>query len=202
MDVINEIVWHSFLMLLWAGSVIAIFLGAGLLWVPQTVGKVNGYLARWIDTKAPQASLDRPHRLERQIYRHHRIVGLLLCLGAIFVFYRFLLSPIKPKIAILLVNDVLGLFDALSAMFVIGSVLAASIGIIMFFKPSMLREIESGANQWISVDKLFSFFSAPSFSLDRHVLKRRKIFGCVLLAAGLYVAVLLGWLLINNQWRL
>jgi hypothetical protein len=202
MDILKEIVWHSFLWLLWGGSLVAILTGAGLLAFPAGVERLNKFLARWIDTEAVQTGFDRPRWAERYVYRHHRIFGPLLFLGSIFVLYKFLFFPIKARVALLLTNDVFRLFDAAAAFFIIVSVLGAVIGLTVTFRPSMLREFEDIANRWISTDYILRFFNEPRFTLDAHAFAHRKVTAVFLILGGIYVALLLGKVLFAGQWQL
>jgi hypothetical protein len=202
MDIVNDIVWHSFLFLLWIGSVLAILLGAGLLLAPMHVEKVNRFFGRWIDTRTIETEFDRPRLTERYIYRHHRIFGTVFFAGAVTTLYCFLLSPTRDRAAMLLSPDTFGLFDAGMAFLIIGNVLAAVIGAIVFFRPSLLREFEDVANQWISTDRVVRFFNKPQRSFDNYVLRHRRAIGIGLIVAGLYISFFLGNLLLFGQWRL
>jgi hypothetical protein len=202
MDIVNDILWHSFLLFLWMGSMLAALVGAGLLFAPAQVERINRYFAQWIGARNIGMEMDRPRSTERYIYRHHRVAGALVFSGAVVVIYRFLLAPARERMALLAAPDMFGLLDAGIAFLVIGNVLAAAIGLIVFFRPSMLREFEDVANQWISTDKVTRFFNRPQFLLDRFVMQHRCLFGAGLVIAGLGVCCLLGKLLFSGQWHL
>lgn len=202
MDLINDIAWRAFLIFLWMGSVAAVLLGVGLLAAPETVERINQRLGRWIDTDKVEAEFDRPRWTERYVYKHHRVFGAFLFLGSLVVLYRFLLTPIKEELKPFLVKDVLGIFDALAAVFIIGAVLAMLIGWVMMLRPSMLREFESVANRWISTDWVGRFFNTSHRSFDRFAFSNRKWVGGVLLIVGTYIAIVLGYLLLRGNWRL
>lgn len=202
MDIVNDIAWHSFLFFLWIGSVLAISVGAGLLFAPEHVERINRFFGRWIDTRHLEIEIDRPRSTERYIYRHHRIAGAIFFVGASIVLYRFLLSPAKERIASLLAPDMFGLFDAGIAFLVITNVCAAMIGLIVFFRPSMLREFERQANRWISTERVTRVFNKPQFLLDQYVLRHPQLVGGVFIVAGGAVSFLLGKLLLMGQWHL
>lgn len=200
MNIINEIAWHSLILFLWSGSGLGVVVGFGLLFAPETLERVNTYLMRWIDTHKIEAELDRPRWMERFVYRHHRLIGGALFCGSVFIIYKFLLRPLRQKFAFFAINDVFGLLDAAIALFVISGVLGAMIGLIMAGKPSLLRELETAANRWISTDKLNEAFNKMHFSLDRIMLRHRKAAGLTLIAVSSYVCYVLGVLLLNGNW--
>lgn len=202
MDIVNDIAWHSFLLFLWGGSVLAVVVGAGLVFAPARVERINRFFGRWIDTRHFEMEIDRPRSTERYIYRHHRITGAIFFLGASVVLYRFLLSPARERMAHLLAPDTFGLFDAGIAFLVITNVFAAIIGLIVFFRPSMLREFEQHANRWVSTESLTRVFNTPQFLLDQYVLRYPRLIGLAFIVAGGGVSFLLGKLLLLGQWHL
>jgi hypothetical protein len=202
MDIVNDIAWHSFLFFLWAGSVLAVLVGVGLVFAPAHVERINRFFGRWIDTRHFEMEIDRPRSTERYIYRHHRIAGAIFFLGASVVLYRFLLSPARERMARLLAPDMFGLFDAGIAFLVITNVCAAMIGLIVFFRPSMLREFEQHANRWISTEGVAHVFNKPQFLLDQYVLRHPRLVGLVFIIAGGGISFLLGKLLLLGQWHL
>jgi hypothetical protein len=202
MDIVNDILWHSFVLFLWLGSMLAVLVGAGLLFAPTQVDRINRYFAQWIATQNIGVAMDRPRSTERYIYRHHRVAGALVFVGSALVIYRFLLAPARERMALLAAPDMFGLLDAGIGFLVIGNVLAAAIGLMVFFRPSMLREFEDVANRWISTEQATRFFNRPQFLLDQFVLQHRRLFGAGFIVAGLAVCCLLGKLLFSGQWHL
>jgi len=200
MDILLEVLMHSLLLILWGGSVIGAIVGAGMLFVPTHTFRINEYFSRWVDTTAIAAELDRPRWSERFFYRHHRWTGAGLMLGGAFVLYQYLLAHVMRKVIVFLKGDVYGVVDALSAVVVIGAVLALFIGLILFGRPSLLREVEAAANQWISTERMLLKFNGMNFSFDRYAVVHRKAVGTFLLLGGIYAACLLGKLLLRSDW--
>lgn len=201
MDILYEIAWRSALLFLWIGSALALLLGVGLLLAPARTERINRFFARWIDTRKIESELDRPRWTERFVYRHHRIVGAFILSGSVFVVFQFLLRPFRQRIAPLAAHDMFGLLDATVAFFIIGGVLGALIGLIILFKPSLLRELEGEANRWVSTEKFTRAFNAMYFSFDEKVMRHRRLSGLFLAGAGAYVFVILGRLLMKGYLR-
>lgn len=200
MDIINEILWRSLVIFLWMGGAVAIAVGLAFLFAPAKVERINRFFARWVDTSRIEAELDRPHWTERFVYRHHRLAGTLLVAGSFFVLYKFLVHPAQKKISMGAAIDLLGLWEAMVALFVICGVLGAAIGMIMLGKPSLLREIEAASNKWISTDKVTQAFNQMHFFFDEGIFSYRKPVGVFLILAGSYIFFRLGMVLLNGHW--
>jgi hypothetical protein len=202
MDIVNDIVWLSFLLFIWSGSVAAILIGISMLIAPGKTTEINRYFSRWFSTHKGEEVLDRPRWLERHLYRYHRLVGVALLAGSLFVLHAFLLRPIRQKISSLPINDVLDLLDAGVALFVIGGVVGAIVGGIMLFKPSLLRDIEAASNRWTSSKELMDAFNRTHMMLDPSLSGRRTWIAAILILGGGYVLVRLGTVLLVGKWQL
>lgn len=202
MDIFSEILMRSILLFLWTGSLAGALVGVGMLLLPTQTIRLNQYFCRWIDTAELGTELDRPRWAERFFYRYHRWTGVGLGLGGAFVLYMFLLAHVMHGVSVFLKNDIYGLLDAFSAIVVIGGVLAVFIGFIMYARPSLLRELEAAANQWISTDGLLNAFNSMHLSFDSYVVRYRKMAGAFLLGGGLYACAALGHLLLRGDWKL
>jgi hypothetical protein len=201
MDIVNDIVWHSFVLFLWIGSALAILVGIGIWLAPDKTGRINQYFSRWIDTYRLQAALDRPRWTERFMYRHHRLIGGLMLGGALFVLYKFLLTPLKGKISSLTGTDVFGLIDATAAVLTIGAVLGAALGLVMITRPSLLRDLEKASNHWVSTQGFDHIVNRRPVDVDKYAFRYNRVTGLFLILSGLYVFVILTNLLLRGDWR-
>lgn len=192
MDVIRDVLLRSFLILLCAGSIAGVLIGAGILLKSERIVFLNQYFSRWISANKIQEQLDRPRWTERFFYRHHRLVGGVLFVGAIFVLYVFLFGSRTRRIYAAITPGNWWLMDALVGALLGGSVLAALVGIIVLAKPSLLREIEKSANRWISTEGVVRFFDGIRNYFDQQILRHRKIAGVFMIIGGLYILIVLG----------
>ncbi|MFC7513955.1 hypothetical protein ACFQUU_02945 [Herbaspirillum sp. GCM10030257] len=202
MDLFNDIVWRSMLLLIWGGSVIAVLLGLGLLIAPAQTEKINCYWSRWIDMGLVNKTIGKPGQLERWAYRHHRIVGISILFGSLYVLNAFLLRSGRMKMERLASTDPFGLVDAVWVFFVIAGVLSAFFGAVIAFKPSILRDLEVALNKSVSLNNLFAQYSRFYFVVDKYFFQGRKFPAFALIACGLYVFIRLGGVLLGGDWRL
>ncbi|MEX0914477.1 MAG: hypothetical protein WDZ60_01170, partial [Wenzhouxiangellaceae bacterium] len=86
---------------------------------------------------------DRPRRIERFVYRHHRLFGTAIVLGALLYLWRIasigLLWPSAGHSAWL---------SGLPALTVL-HLLVLPFGTVMLIRPSLLKRIEQTSNRWI-----------------------------------------------------
>jgi hypothetical protein len=202
MDIVNDIIWRSTLLFLWGGALLAVVVGLCLLVMPGWVQKVNSLLAHRFETESLTSALDRPRRLERYVYRHHRIAGYSLFAGSAFVIFKFLLQRNRLQFEAIAANDTFGLLDAGIAIIVIVAVLGAAIGLIMATKPSLLRDLEAASNQWVSIGKLAKIHKMQHLKIGNMMFVSRHLLGVFLITGGGYVALTLGNLLFSGHWQL
>jgi hypothetical protein len=79
------------------------------------------------------------------------------------------------------------LFDPLVLIILLGACLALFISLFILFRPSLLREFEQGANQWISLRKTLP----ESTKVVEFTLRYAQQVGVFLLLGSLYTWILL-----------
>ena len=197
MNIVKNILWQFFVLAVCTGSVASVLLGVTLLLKPDIIERLNQYLARWVSPEKVSEQLDRPRWIERYFYRHHRLVGSVLLIGAGFVLYIFLFRYSAQKVVGMIPHRYLGFYELLVTLLQVGSTLAALVGIIVLIRPSMLRTIEKASNHWISTGPAVRFFDGMHHSVDRLVLQHRKVAGGIMIVGGLFIIISLAPLL----WR-
>jgi hypothetical protein len=158
-----EIVWltQALLVALALGLAASFIVGALLLSRPRVLFAVNRSLSRWIDTTYIIRYLEQPRTLERHFYRHHRLLGSAIVLGAGYVLLRWAL--VYDAAAFLAALDIQGarqldwLVRALEFIVVLVHALALGLGAVILVRPSLLKALEHKANRWhtgFSLEKL------------------------------------------------
>lgn len=135
------------------GLTLALAVGVLLLARPEALFALNARLSRWVDTRATFGVLDQPRHLERFFYRHHRVLGVLIVLGASYVLWRWAFSYDRSEMmAVLGRRWVTAGLDwipaAVEAVLVTLHVVVLVLGALIMFRPSMLKGVERAANRW------------------------------------------------------
>ncbi|NKB38807.1 MAG: hypothetical protein GKR93_16875 [Gammaproteobacteria bacterium] len=177
--------------LFWLGVCIALF-GGLLLLAPSYAIRLSQSLNRWVSTETFFQVLDKPHNHDRYFYRWHKVLGLLLLLASLYIFYMmFFQTNIESAAALAPIfkqNEMNEwLYEALKIFFIGVSILIGIIGVIVMLRPSALKSMEEKANRWFhtgeSLQKLDSQFVIPENILPGNV----RLFGSLVLLGGVYI---------------
>jgi hypothetical protein len=135
------------------GLTLALVVGVLLLARPQALFALNQRLSRWVDTRQTFNALDQPRHLERFFYRHHRALGAMIAAGAGYVLWSWAFAYERADvIAILGPRWVTAGLDWVPAALEVavvalhGAIFA--VGVLVFFRPSLLKGLERTANRW------------------------------------------------------
>ena len=174
------------------GGVVTLCIGLCILISPALVARAGRAVNRWISTDALFRRLDASTLTERAFYRHHRVSGVLLVLGAGFVIYQFAVginySALFGRAMIMGSHAAAAwLARALGFIAIVFSAVAFCLGAVVFFRPSLLKRLEQRANTWFATDdslkSLDEQFNAP----ERLFLRNPRLVGLLVALASLYV---------------
>ena len=178
-------------------GMVILLLGIVLVAVPDRVRNASRGLDRWISTELFFRTMDKPHNLERSFYHHHRLFGVLIMLGALYVLYALTLPvDVDTVIASLPVikNQVLSSWVYSSARYVLIGMNAVIVlaGAVILFRPSLLKAMETYANRWITSDKPVQQLN-QSHAIPEHIFPRNiRLFGVAVTLAGVYIMLATG----------
>lgn len=149
--ILSDIMFDSGYLFIIVGSIIALIFGLALIFMPATALKLNA------------KSNNNLIKSEPFFYRHAKVNGSILILGSLFIFYTlvtfnfnmlipYLPGQISPSVC-------KWLSQAGQLFFYIGSAFILVFGLIVFIRPSLMKNIETIANRWLSIPPIFSFLS-------------------------------------------
>lgn len=191
---VKEIWLSTLLWFLALGSVAGLFVGAALIVRPGWVAQMGKYTNRWISTRNPYRELERWIELDNWFYQHHRVSGGLLLAGAVWSIVFFITSFDKhryladlSKVIHIPTQLIAGLLDAFVLMSMLGTLFAALISLLLLLRPSLLREFDQFASQWISMRRTLKPMEMSRFSLDGYVSRNTHLAGFFLLFGSLYI---------------
>jgi len=198
----DAVLLRSLVLLLLLGSVAGLLAGALLLWRPYWLAALSKHANRWISTRQIGRPLDLSVNVDNWFYRYGHVSGTLLLAGAVYLIYMFTVhfgrADLLASLAKMhLVDAVLlkPLQDTLVLIFLAGAMLALLVGLSLLFRPSMLRNLELGANQHISLRQWFKPMEMQHVKLDQLVFRHVRLTAVLLLCGSLYTLVALAfWL--------
>lgn len=191
-SVIEMMLWRDLAIFLLIFASLGLVLGALLVLRPQAFVALSRFANQWVSLRHVNRLLDKTISIERWFYRHHRVMGIVIMLGAIyFLVYFFwhydkarLLLYLSPYLATPLLEVLL---DALLVMAKLTGGLAWLAGLIICLRPSLLRGIEKKSNRWLSVRHATKAFDVSRTGVDEWVLQHTRATGYVLLLSSLYL---------------
>ncbi|MBI1175527.1 MAG: hypothetical protein GC139_09730 [Sideroxydans sp.] len=199
---VEQVEIHSALIFLGVAGAIGLLAGAILIIRPHWLKRLGEYANRWISTRKFESVLDRIFNIEKWFYQHHRISGSLMLAAACWIVIYFVGYFDKNHFVAMLPGNIRaprelleGFLDGAVLIFLAGAVFAAIIGLFLLLRPSLLREFEHGANQWISTRRALEVLERPHNTLDQYVARNVRLFGLLLLLGSLYIiGALVFWL--------
>ncbi len=194
-SLLSEILFEASMWFIITGAVIALLFGLGLLFAPQATLAFNNKINTRISLRKPTKAIETSIRTEPYFYRHARITGSLLVIGAAFVLYTlnnfnsFALIPYLPKSISPLAWEWLlqagEIFLYFSCSFILG------FGLVVLIRPSALKNFEQKANHWISTRKHFAKMSTDINIANKLVNAYPRVFGTILALFAMLVLFLL-----------
>jgi hypothetical protein len=189
---IQNLLWRDMAIFLLFGATLGMLLGLLLIFRPRFVERLNRVANRWVSTRHLNGWLDRSVSIEHWFYRHHRAAGIAVVLGATYIFFHFgilfdkasVLEHLNGRLPVRLLG---GLLDALVLASLVGGTVAFIVGLFLWLRPSMLRGMEQGANQWISSRRATRMLDIPRGQVDSFIARHAQRVGWLLLVGSIYL---------------
>lgn len=178
------------------GSIVAIIVGAMMVFSSQHFQRISALLNRWVSTRNFDKSLESSYSVDPWLYRYHRQAGAALLLGVLYILYYFVVQLDRDAaIQVIAKNThyppslLIALLDAGVLIALLGAMAALFVGLFLMLRPSLLRGFESGANQWVSMRKALKPLEVQHDVLGKWVDRHLRQFGLFLMLGGVYVFV-------------
>lgn len=132
-------------------------------------------------------TLNRQFRMERLLYHHHRITGLVvIAVALVFIFQGWRVGLFTRS------EELTETWRILWWLLVAGNLLNLVVGLVILLRPSMLKPIEAWANRWFGL-KLYG----SGYLINLHPRLRGLIITLIgtvaLVGLGMLLAEQLGW---------
>lgn len=193
-----SVIWTIF-EYLWLIGLFATF-AAGLLAAvaPKLFIKLNRAASTWVNApffngKSP----DQMHNIDHVLYRYHVVVGALMVLAALLMFYLLFFrieAGVNPSL-----RDPYAIAEAfwleLSTGIVVTGVCLSTVvgllaGLMMLTAPDFLKKLDSWCNRWISTQGVSDYIERSVFNLDRWGESHTRIYGLLVLSLSALIVVI------------
>lgn len=198
----DTVLMRSLVLFLLLGSFAGLLAGMALLLRPEWLQRISKFSNRWVSTRQMGRSLEQEMNIDHWFYRYGHLSGTILLAMAVYIVYMLTTHIVRADVLaglakMHLVQTALlePLLDTLVLIFLAGAMLAIIVSLFLIFRPSMLRELEFGANQNISLRQSLKPMEVQRGNLDQLVFGNVQLVGAVLLCGSLYtLVVLIFWL--------
>ena len=197
-SMLSEIFFDATFLFVIVGTFIALIFGLGLIFAPTTTLKFNEKINTRISLREKTKSIETPIKSEPFFYKHSKVSGAILVFGSLFVLYTlttfnaYTLVPHLPKSISPATWD--WLIQAGQIFFFISCTFILLFGIVIFIRPSLVKNFEQTANHWISTRQRFSKMSSDINTVNTIVNIYPRIFGSFI---TLFSLIILFFLLPN-----
>lgn len=198
MPIIENILLHTLLNILLIGSTAGLLVGAILILRPHWLARASLFTNRWISTRQFDRVLESSVKLDPWFYRYRRLSGILTLAGSLYILYFFTVHLDKAFAIAGLAKQfrvptayISALFDPLVLIAMLGATFALFVSLFVLFRPSLLREFEKTANQWVSLRSAMKPLELPHSNVDEYTFRHTQQVGVLLILGSVYTLVLL-----------
>ena len=198
----SGIVLQTMLISLLIGAAFALLAGLLLIFNSEQAFRISERLNRWVSTRAALRPLEEHHSISRPLYRMHRVVGVLICAGALYSLV--VLGSTYGETAIMKSLSGLGparfnswTAESLRIILLTGNLGALVFGLVFIVRPSALKSLETWADRRISARKSTKPLEEIHLSADRFVRAHPRLAGILVILGSLYVLANLGYALLR-----
>lgn len=198
----SQILQQSIFVFLLIGSIFALAGGLLLIFKSEAAFRIGDRLNRWVSTRGAMRRLEESHSISRPLYRMHRLVGTLICAGALYALV--VLGTPYGEMAITKSLATLGpprfaswISDSLRLTLLVGNFGALLFGLVFIVRPSALKGLEAWTDRWISARKATEPLDEMHLSADRFTRAHPRLVGVLVTLGSVYVLVNLGFVLLR-----
>lgn len=192
MNLLIDLLHQTFLIFLVGGCVVGIVAGAFMLINPDSVLRLNRYFSKWVSTEKATNVLDQQHKIERTIYRHHRLMGALIVVGGVYTLY-ILNFAFNQKVTVAILGNgknnhlIEWILESTVLAFNLGCAAALVVGVILLVRPSLLKGMESGLNHWVGTEKSIQVLDTMRYRFDHFIASHIRVAGVLVIVGSIYV---------------
>ena len=140
----------------------------------------------------------RPYRVERFIYRHHRLFGGLMMAGTLLLLWGLWIASPHTNLYRLafthgdfLSTELLMALQTTGLVLSVGALFAFIVGAVIFARPSLLKGIESWANQPVTLRMIVEALRRLRHTPNHWTVNHPRVIALLLLGAGIYLLILI-----------
>jgi len=158
-------------------GVLGMTLSLMLLFSPRLAQSLSNILNRSINVDKGIEYLDKEIEISDFFYSHHIAMGIALAAGSVFSLFFFFFSLDVSKFAGIFFGSRANIFTAelvVSAITWIGKIVSLAglvIGLVLLFKPDLMKRIENKMNSWFATKPMIDKLDKASHDVDTFLFR-------------------------------
>jgi hypothetical protein len=195
--IVLEIFLQTAFIVLLVGSATGLLLGLMLMLDRERVFRLNERMNRWVSTRVVLRPLEQPRSVNLHLYRRHRLVGVGVCVAALYsllvLLFNFELGPIVHVFRDLGRPETLAwLVESVRIFLVAGNSAVLLAGILLVVRPAAVRKIAAWADRHYSDRRPTKPLEEMNYGPDRFIRSHPVLVGTLLIVGCVYVLLNLG----------
>jgi hypothetical protein len=168
-----------------------LIIGCCMMASPDLIIKAGRRLNRWVSTDQLFHNLDQPQGSERFFYRYHIISGASLALASLYIFITFVIGIDRGYVFRIFASATANEWLTASIVFLCRafSVIIFFIGLVIMFRPSLLKCLEGWSNKWFAVDGSLKRLDVELKVPDQVFGQRPRLMGLLVTIGSLYILI-------------
>lgn len=175
-----------------AAAMLGVISGLWLLLSPQGFARVEQMAGAPFSLRRGLRPFDVAHNIDRYFYRHHQAIGLLIIAASIFNLYRAMFDIVPGHVSRLLLNYypqavAEWLVASLQYALILGNLFAVIIGLVIYVRPSALKDFEARANRWLTTRRKTLWLSTKLGPASEFLRNQPRTLGAIVLVLSTYL---------------
>ncbi len=172
-------------------AALTLAIGLLLLISPPLFERISRPMNTLFSARKALRPLEIPRSTERFFYRHHRIFGAFILLG-VGVYFGALAGDTRSQLigafsTYLPRGTADWLIPGLLDFFAAANVLIFGVGLVVLFRPSLLKGLELRANRWVSTRRMTRDLARPNEAADSWVVRAPRLVGACVVIGSAYI---------------
>lgn len=175
-----------------SAAVLGIVSGLWLLIAPGGFARIETMAGGPFSLRRGLRPFDVSRNVDRYFYRHHEAIGLLIIAASTFTLYRTMFDIVPGKVARLLIAQypqVIAdwLIASLHYTLLLGNLFALVVGLVIYVRPSALKDFEARANHWFTARKKTLWLQSRLDNSGEILRNQPRTLGIIILVLSIYL---------------
>ena len=200
-----QLLFPALLIFLFAGNLVAILIGAGMILRAESMFRFFGLMNRWVSMRKALRPVEIPRNLEIGSTWGPLLLGITFSFGASISMVALLRTYEVASVTAMFRGSLPPVLLEMAAQgakwfLVVGNALAMVAGLMLIFLPDVFARLAARADHWYSARQFDKDMDAMHLTLDRWVQASPRAAGWIIIVLGVFVVVNLGGMILSKNY--